>query len=184
MAVERRTAVFLDRDGTIIEDRRYLGDPAGVELLPGAADAIARLNEAGFPVIVVTNQSGIGRGYFGEPEYRAVQARLGELLEKSGARVDASYHCPHAPRASPACCCRKPLPGLFERAAAEHRLDLYRSVYIGDRVRDVLPGVSLGGEGYILRPDGARTGDVPPRLHTARSLAEAVDKLLARPRFD
>ena len=134
---ERRPAVFLDRDGTLIHDRHYLSDPAGVELLPGAADAIARLNRAGAFVVLVTNQSGIGRGLYGEEEYRAVHARLVELLAAQGARLDADYHCPLAPDAPDPEAMRKPGAGMFLRAAREHGLDPAASWYVGDRARDV-----------------------------------------------
>src|SRR5688500_18474954 len=98
-----RPAVFLDRDGTIILDRAYPGDPDGVELLPGAAGAVARFNAAGLPVILVTNQSGIARGLITESDFRAVQARTEALLEAEGARLDGVYHCPHGPDTEPAC---------------------------------------------------------------------------------
>ncbi|HEX7239268.1 MAG TPA: HAD-IIIA family hydrolase, partial [Longimicrobiaceae bacterium] len=103
-----RPAVFLDRDGTVIHDAHYLADPEGVRLLPGAAEAVARLNRAGVPVVLVTNQSGIGRGLFSEADFRAVQDRVEALLAAGGARIDAVYHCPHAPDADPPCDCRKP----------------------------------------------------------------------------
>ena len=181
-----RAAVFLDRDGTIIEERNYLGDPDGVTLLPGAADGIIHLNEAGLPVIVVTNQSGIGRGYFDERDYQAVAARLHELLRAQGARVDASYHCPHGPDESPPCDCRKPGAGLFERAAREHGLDLARSYFVGDRLRDVVPGVRAGGLGFLVGPgqvdDHGKA--VPEGVQRVHSLQEAVSRLLATGRFD
>ncbi|MDQ3389576.1 MAG: HAD family hydrolase, partial [Gemmatimonadota bacterium] len=165
-----RPAVFLDRDGTIIRDLHYLGDPAGVRLLAGVGAAISRLNAAGLPVVVATNQSGIGRGFFTEAEFLAVQARMMELLAVEGARVDASYHCPHAPSAEDPCSCRKPLPGLFLRASAEHRLDLARSWYVGDRTRDLLPGANLGGRGILLTGDGGES--LPPGAILASSLGE------------
>jgi D-glycero-D-manno-heptose 1,7-bisphosphate phosphatase len=143
-------ALFLDRDGTLIEDRHYLADPAGVALIPGAGEALARIGQAGIPVVVVTNQSGIGRGLFGEEEFRAVQRRLEEELAAHGARLDAVYHCPHAPDADPPCDCRKPLPGLFQRAARDLELELEGSWFVGDRLRDVLPGLELGGRAALL----------------------------------
>jgi D-glycero-D-manno-heptose 1,7-bisphosphate phosphatase len=186
-----RAAVFLDRDGTLIVDRHYLGDPAGVELLPGAGAAVRALNEAGIPVILVTNQSGIGRGYFTEEDFRAVQLRLDELLSSAGARLDGVYHCPHAPDADPACDCRKPRAGLFRRAAAERRLDLSRSWYVGDRMRDVEPADRFGGRGILVdaeagRPSGGRepmgTGSAEPTI--VPDLARAVETILAETRAD
>ena len=103
-----RAVLFLDRDGTIIEDAHYLGESERVRLLPGAADAIARVNRAGIPVVVVTNQSGIGRGFYDMAAYREVAARLDALLADHGAHLDATYLCPHTPDARPPCDCRKP----------------------------------------------------------------------------
>jgi D-glycero-D-manno-heptose 1,7-bisphosphate phosphatase len=195
LAASGRPAAFLDRDGTIIEDGDYLADDRAVRLLPGAANAIARLNHAGWPVVIVTNQSGIGRGLLTEEQYQATRRRLDEMLAEAGASILATYHCPHAPDEQPPCECRKPAPGLYLRAAAEHDLDLARSVYVGDRLRDILPGLRFGGTGYLLagRKDDAIEGypDVAggeretqgtaeaARTHRVNSLAEAVDHILA-----
>lgn len=175
-----RPAVFLDRDGTVIEDRNYLGDPAGVRLMPGAGEAIARLNRSGLPVVLVTNQSGIGRGYFGENDYAAVHSRLVSLLAEAGASITAAYHCPHAPDADPPCDCRKPLDGLFRRAAADLDIDLSSSVYIGDRARDVEPGTRAGGRGIIIGSAASREGPIPAGAEVAADLAEAVERILPR----
>jgi histidinol-phosphate phosphatase family protein len=171
-----RPAAFLDRDGTIIVDRDYPGDPEGVALLPGAAGAIRRLNGAGVPVIVVTNQSGIGRGLITESQFEAVQRRMEALLAEHGARLDGSYHCPHAPDHAPACDCRKPLPGLYRRAAAEHDLDLERSVFVGDRSRDLVYGLEIGARAFLI--GGTERAPAPPGAHPVASLAEAVDREL------
>jgi D-glycero-D-manno-heptose 1,7-bisphosphate phosphatase len=180
-----KPAVFLDRDGTIIEDRNYLGDPEGVALLPGAAEAIGKLNSAGIPVIVVTNQSGIGRGYFGEAEYRAVTDRIETVLQERGARLDACYHCPHSPDLRPPCECRKPQPGLFRKAAEDHAIDLARSFYVGDRLRDLEPGLEKGGRGYLLvAPGEADTVELPAGVAAVSSLGEAVRRVLAELHFD
>ena len=176
------SAVFLDRDGTIIVDRHYPRDPSEVELLSGAAEAIARLNHAGIPVFVVTNQSGIGRGYLTELDFRAVQGRLTELLAERGARVDGVYFCPHAPDAEPPCACRKPSAGLFRAAAEEHGVELARAVFIGDRARDVIPGVELGGRGILVgEPDGE---EVAPEVGRASSLLDAIGAVLGDRRSD
>ena len=153
-----RPAVFLDRDGTLIEDPGYLADPAGVRLLPGAADAVGRLNRAGLPVVVVTNQSGIARGLVTEPQYLAIRDRLDRLLDEHGARIDAHYHCPHHPDITGPCDCRKPGPLLYRRAAEELGLDLPASWWVGDRMRDVTPAAALGGRGILLR-SGPGAGD-------------------------
>lgn len=171
-------AVFLDRDGTVIEDRHYLADPAGVVLLPGAGPSVARLNRAGIPVLLVTNQSGIGRGMFSEDDFGAVQRRMVELLAEYGGRLDGVYHCPHAPGRSPPCDCRKPSPGLFLRAAREHSVDLRRAVAIGDRLRDLTPALELGAGGILLEAGPGGEGMPPPGIRVAGSLAEAVELLL------
>jgi D-glycero-D-manno-heptose 1,7-bisphosphate phosphatase len=148
--VSGRRAVFLDRDGTIIEDAGYLQDPAGVRLLPGAAAAIKQFNERGWIVVVVTNQSGIARGLLTLDEYRATERRLDELLALEGARLDAHYFCPHLPELSGPCDCRKPGSLLYRQAAERFGVDLSGSWWVGDRVRDVLPAKSLGGKGILV----------------------------------
>jgi D-glycero-D-manno-heptose 1,7-bisphosphate phosphatase len=175
-----RPGVFLDRDGTVIEDRHYLADPEGVALLPGAAAAIARLNRAGLPVLLVTNQSGIGRGYFTEADFEAVQRRVISLLTAEGARLDGVYYCPHAPQAFPTCDCRKPATGLFLRAAEEHGIDPGRSLFVGDRLRDVLPARTFGGSAYLVRgdTDEVEEAGLPAWVWAVGSLAEAVDRAL------
>jgi D-glycero-D-manno-heptose 1,7-bisphosphate phosphatase len=178
--VSARAAVFLDRDGTIIEDPGYVADPAAVRLLPGAASSIARLNRAGLPVIVVTNQSGIARGLLDEAAYAATARRLDELLAEAGARLDARYHCPHHPDFTGACECRKPGPLLYRRAAADHELDLARSWWVGDRLRDVLPAERFDGKGLLIgrpRPDDL-AGLAGRRHPLVRDLAAAVDIIL------
>jgi histidinol-phosphate phosphatase family protein len=175
-----RRAVFLDRDGTIIEDPGFVADPAAVRLLPGAAPAIARLNRAGLPAIVVTNQSGIARGLLDEAAYAATARRLDELLARFGARLDAQYHCPHHPDFTGACECRKPGPLLYRRAATDHGLDLARSWWVGDRLRDVLPAERFNGKGVLIgrpRPDDL-PGLAGGRHAMVRDLAAAVDLIL------
>jgi histidinol-phosphate phosphatase family protein len=144
-----RAAAFLDRDGTIIEDVAYISRPEDVRLIVGAASAIAALNETGIPVIVVSNQSGVGRGYFTYDAYERVQARVEEALRESGARLDATYICPHSPDDTP-CACRKPGTALFLAAVRDHGIDLARSWYVGDRWRDVEPAQTLGGTGRLV----------------------------------
>lgn len=176
------TVVFLDRDGTINRDVEYLGRPEQVELLPGAAAAIRRLNDANVPVVIVTNQSGIARGFFGEDDYARVNRRVRDLLHAQGAHVLASYHCPHHPDIGGACDCRKPSAGLFRRAASEHALDMSHPVFIGDRWRDVAAALELHGEPLLIvgprtpqeDADEAHRRGVP----TVPSLEEAVDRVL------
>src|SRR5580704_3094741 len=116
------SVVFLDRDGTIIHDAHYIARPEQVLLLDGAAEAIAQLNRAKIPVILITNQSGIARGYLTVADYERVHARLTELLAQYNAHLDAAYYCPHDPDNIPPCSCRKPAPLLFQQAIKEHQL--------------------------------------------------------------
>jgi len=177
--VSARGAVFLDRDGTIIEDTGYLAEPAAVRLLPGAAPAIARLNRAGIAAIVVTNQSGIARGLLDESAYAAVARQLEALLAAEGARLDADYHCPHHPDFTGPCECRKPEPLLYRMAAADHGLDLADSWWVGDRMRDVAPAERLGGRGILIAdPPDKALSPAAGRFPVVRDLASAVDLIL------
>ena len=182
--VPRRAAVFLDRDGTINVDTHYLRRIEDVELIPGVAEAIARLNAAGVPVIVVSNQSGIGRGLLTRTEYEAVRERIEELLARDGARIDATYICPHAPSpdgGAALCECRKPGTLLFRTAAAELSIDLSRSTFIGDRWRDVSPALELGARGILVPSLDTSAEDMSrarSRLLVASTLAQAVERTL------
>ena len=153
-----KRAVFLDRDGTLVEDVGYASDPDQVRLLPGAAAAVARLNHAGYRAIVVTNQSGIARGLITSDQYAATAARLEQLLAAAGARLDAQYHCPHLPEVSGRCDCRKPGTLLYRAAAADFLLDLTACWWVGDRERDVEPAAALGGRGLRIPRDAADLG--------------------------
>jgi len=176
-------AAFLDRDGTLIRDTGYVAAPDEVELLPGAAEAVRLLNEAGVPVVIVTNQSGIRRGYFDESTFRAVQARLESLLAETGAWIDATYFCPHAPEDE--CECRKPGLGLYRAAAADLGLETAGALYAGDRSRDVLPAVALEGRGMLVaREDGTYDGAVPSDVVRVPDLLTGVRELLAVPEED
>lgn len=168
-----RPAAFLDRDGTLIVEREYLADPEGVELIPGAADALRQLAAAGFRLVIVTNQSGIARGYYGEAEFRAVQRRVEECFAEAGIRFDGVYHCPHHPEITGACECRKPGLGMYRRAGRELGLDLSRSIYVGDRPSDVLPALELGGTGFLVRTGygAAHVAEVPREVIVADDLA-------------
>jgi len=180
-----RRAAFLDRDGTLIEDAHYLSDASAVRLLAGVVDPVRRLNDAGVAVVVVTNQSGIAQGLLTESQYQATRARLDELMARGNARIDATYHCPHHPDVTGPCDCRKPGTGLHRRAATDLGLDLSRSLYVGDRYRDLVPGIELGGFPRLVA--SADTPEVD--LERARvagllatSLAEAVASFLAEER--
>jgi D-glycero-D-manno-heptose 1,7-bisphosphate phosphatase len=134
-AGNHRRAVFLDRDGTLAEEVGYVNHLSRFRLFPFAAAAIRRLNQAGWLVIVVTNQSGVARGYFPEELVRQVNERMVLELASAGARVDGVYYCPH--RAEDDCGCRKPRPGMLERAAREHGLRLPGSYLVGDLYADL-----------------------------------------------
>lgn len=176
-----RRAVFLDRDGTIIEDTGYLKDPERMRLLPGAADAIARLNSRGLLAVVVTNQSGIARGLLSEEDYRATERRLDQLLAASGARVDGHFHCPHLPEITGPCNCRKPGTLLYRQAAERFGIDLQHSWWVGDRARDVLPAAAFGARGVLVLGESAahESADAAPhRVVQVQSLVDAVQWIL------
>jgi D,D-heptose 1,7-bisphosphate phosphatase len=177
----QRPAVFLDRDGTLMEDLHYLADPTRVTLIDGVVAALRRLRIAGFAAVVVTNQSGIARGRITPSQYAAVQARLDVLLTAAHAPLDATYMCPHHPDVGGPCDCRKPATGLYTRAATDLDLDLGRSFLVGDRWRDIAAAPALGARGILVR-----SPDTPPsELEQARadamaaaSLGAAVDQIL------
>jgi D-glycero-D-manno-heptose 1,7-bisphosphate phosphatase len=148
--------VFLDRDGTMIEDVGYLDAVDRIAFFPWTVDAIRSLNRAGFPVVVITNQSGIAREKFTEAFVNETHRLLSSRLEAGGARVEAYYYCPHHPEGTIAalarvCDCRKPGTALVERAAADFGLDLARSFMVGDRWLDVALGQAMGGRGILVR---------------------------------
>jgi histidinol-phosphate phosphatase family protein len=173
-------AVFLDRDGTVMEDAHHIRSPDQVRLIPGAAAAVKQINDAGARAIVVTNQSGIARGLFKIEDYEAVRRRFESLLEAEGARIDASYFCPHHPSTGP-CPCRKPATEMFERAMRDFRLEPKNVAYIGDRWRDVVASKRLGGRGIMITSqmttDEDRRQAQEDGIATAASLGDAVEML-------
>ena len=174
--------VFLDRDGTVMEDARYIKSPDQVRLIPGAAAAVRRINEAGIPAIVVTNQSGIARGIFTVADYEAVRARFEELLAVEGAHIDRSYYCPDHPSISGPSTCRKPGTKLFEDALRDFGFDAANAAYVGDRWRDIAAAPKLGGRGIMIpspmTTDEDRRKVIEDDLETAPSLSDAIDRLL------
>jgi D-glycero-D-manno-heptose 1,7-bisphosphate phosphatase len=180
----RRPAAFLDRDGTIIREREYLADPARVELIDGAAEGLRMLAESGFALVVVTNQSGIARGLYTEAQFRAVQDRLEAILAGAGVRLDGVYHCPHHPDVAGPCPCRKPGLGMYRDAVRQLDLDASASLYIGDRVRDVLPALALGGRGFLVRTGygSAEAAAAPAEVQVVDDLREAARLALRRTR--
>lgn len=174
-----RAAVFLDRDGTIIDEVEYLADPAGVVLLPGAAEALRGLRAMGYALVIVTNQSGIARGMYSEEDFRAVQARLEALLAAEGVRLDAVLHCPHHPDFTGPCDCRKPALGMYRQVEAELGVGLASSVYVGDRASDVLPALETGGRGFLVRTGygAAEAVRIPSGIEVVDDLADLVRAL-------
>lgn len=179
-ASKLRPAIFLDRDGTMIEERHYLADPDGVVLEAGAAEALARLQAAGFALVMISNQSGIGRGRMTHEDVERVNARLEALLGAEGVVLDKIYFCPHAP--DDGCACRKPGTGMIEAAKRDLALDLGRSVVIGDKDADLLCAGTLGMKGILVttghgpeHADWARTNG----FTVCRNLEEAVAEVLA-----
>jgi histidinol-phosphate phosphatase family protein len=175
--VPGRPAAFLDRDGTLIADAHYLSDPQRVRLVPGAAAAVSALNQLGVAVVVVTNQSGIGRGYITEAQYERTREQVDLLFAAAGARIDATYHCPHDPEAHGPCECRKPGTGMYRQAAGELGLELAGSLVAGDRRRDVQPATEFGGVGVLVPSVETPAADVDwAREHAlvAPTLADAI----------
>lgn len=151
-----RPGFFLDRDGVIVEEVGHLSDPAQLSLIPGSAEAIADINRNGIPVIVVTNQAGVARGYYPKSRVAEIHDRLSDLLAVHGAHIDRYYYCPHHPTegSSPylaSCDCRKPRPGMLLRAAAELSVDLSRSYMVGDKLTDLEAGLNAGCHAILVK---------------------------------
>jgi D-glycero-D-manno-heptose 1,7-bisphosphate phosphatase len=184
--------VFLDRDGTIIYEKDFLGDPGGVELLPSAAASIKRLNQAGYLVIIVSNQSGVARGYYDEAAVQRVNKRITEVLEDAGAHIDAVYYCPHHSKATVPeyrkdCHCRKPNPGMGQKALQDHPIDPAQMIMIGDRAADIQFGHNLGCRTVLVttgygRGERERIDDqgLPAPDFVAPNLASAIEWILGQ----
>jgi D-glycero-D-manno-heptose 1,7-bisphosphate phosphatase len=180
----KRLAVFLDRDGTLNEEVNYLSRVQDLRWLPGAPQAVRTLNDRGWAVVLITNQSGIGRGYYTEQDARAIHQYIESELAQIGAHLDAILYCPHHP--DDHCLCRKPKTYLFEKAARELDLDLAHSYAIGDKLSDLEPGRALGcltilvltghGQTHLQM---ARERDLQPD-HVAADLANAVEWIIGR----
>jgi D-glycero-D-manno-heptose 1,7-bisphosphate phosphatase len=165
-----KPAAFLDRDGTLIDDTGFIGSPERVRVLAGVPEALRLLGDAGFERIVVTNQSGVARGMFEEPDVELVHRDLSQRLQRSGASIDAYYYCTHIDEDG--CDCRKPLAGMARRAAAERGLDLSKSVVFGDRAGDIAMAAALGVPGILVNEYGVYDGPEP--LTRARTLLDGV----------
>ena len=187
-----RPAVFLDRDGTINEQMGYINHTCRFQLLPGAAEAIKKLNDANIPVVVVSNQSGLARGYFPEALLVAVHEKMNKLLAEAGAHVDGIYYCPHHPEAKEerfraSCNCRKPKPGLVLQASEEMGLDPKRSYVVGDRWSDIKTAANCGATSILVRTGYGRGDEqyIGPHQEIqpdfkADDLLEAVDWILSQ----
>lgn len=180
-----KRAVFIDRDGTINVEKEYLHRPDEFEFIPGAPEAIRLLGEAGFLVVVVTNQSGVARGYYKEEDVRALHRYMDDLLERQGARVDAYYFCPHHPDNGAGeyrieCTCRKPLPGMLLQAASDLEIDLSSSWMIGDKGVDVEAGLAAGCRaGLVLTGYGeSEKGFVPSVTPIYKNLLAASREIV------
>ncbi len=180
----KRPVVFVDRDGTINEEVGYLNHLSRFRLLPRAAEGIRLLKEAGFAVVVITNQSGIARGFFPKTLVEEVHALMQELLAREGATLDGIYYCPHHP--DEGCYCRKPRPGLVERAAQELGLDLCRAYVVGDRFTDLQLAKNINAKGVLVLTGYGRGEHLYylPRLGlkpdlVAEDLFEAAQKIIS-----
>lgn len=180
-----KRAVFLDRDGTINVEKEYLFQIADFEFVPGAAEAIGMLNRSGIMVVVVTNQSGVARGYYTEDDVEHLHRYIDGELERYGAHVDVWLYCPHHPggRGSYAlpCSCRKPLPGMLQTAAERHDIDLTQSVMIGDKRADIEAGLAAGCRTVLVRTGYGRSEEqyVGPQTPVCDDLLSAVEIVLA-----
>jgi len=185
-----KRAVFLDRDGTIIEDDGYISDVARIHVFPWSAKAITRLREAGFLIVVVTNQAGVARGYFDEAFIAEAHRHLDALLAAQGATIDAYYYCPHhadgiVAAYTRACDCRKPAPGMIVKAAADLDIDVGGSFVVGDKWLDVELAQRAGATGVLVRTGYGQSAEAerPARIHPVAvvdTLLEAASWILER----
>jgi histidinol-phosphate phosphatase family protein len=176
MSMADRRALFLDRDGTLIPDVGYARDPHQVQLLPGAGRALAALQERGVVLVLVSNQSGIGRGLIEAREAEAVHRRLEECLLEHGVRLAGTYYCPHAPEAR--CDCRKPSPHMLVQAAQTFGIELSHSFMIGDKVTDVVAGRRAGCRTIFFRTDPVTEASASEADLVASSWAEVLEHVL------
>jgi D-glycero-D-manno-heptose 1,7-bisphosphate phosphatase len=178
-------AVFVDRDGTINVEKEFLYLPEEFQFIPGAPEALRLLNEAGFRVIVVTNQSGIARGYYDEAAVERLHRHMDGELSRFGARVDAYYFCPHHPEYGIGeylreCDCRKPMDGMLRRGAAELAVNLKGSFMIGDRLADMEAGLKAGCRAIMVRTGygNSESSALPPEIPVYSDLLSAVKAIL------
>jgi len=173
-----RPAVLLDRDGTFLDETGYLGDPEEVRFLPGAVDAMRELSEAGFRLIVVTNQSGIGRGFFPEEQALAVNLKMIQMLSDEGVPIDGIYYCPHHPEDG--CGCRKPLTMMVKRAEDDFELDTDISWIVGDVDKDIHLGLNSGLRPVLVATGKTEKGDIPDYIASFTDLKTATRMILGK----
>jgi D-glycero-D-manno-heptose 1,7-bisphosphate phosphatase len=171
---ERWPAVFLDRDGTLMRDVDYCGDPRDVEVFAKAAEALRRLKQKGYKLVIITNQSGIGRGYFNETQYRAVEAEF--LRQLGDGLIDGSYHCPDLPTTDSIR--RKPGPGMIFEAQRDHRLDLRRSFMVGDKASDIGCGRNASVRTILVQTGYGESEENAGADWIARDIGHAADIIL------
>jgi D-glycero-D-manno-heptose 1,7-bisphosphate phosphatase len=171
--------VILDRDGTVVVDRGYLSDPAGLEFLSGAAEGLRWFYDHGYRLVVITNQSGVGRGMFSLARLDEIHAKFCEMMHAVGVRLERIYYCPHAPEVG--CDCRKPQPGLLLRAAAELQFNPADAIVIGDKSSDIEVGRRVGAMTILIDPEShAIDGEFAPDFVVA-NLAEAARAIGSHP---
>jgi len=168
---KKNKAVFLDRDNTIAKDVPYCSRPEDFELLPGVSEAISTLNKYGYKVVIITNQSGIARGYFTEETLELIHRKMIDELNKQGARIDRIYYCPHHPDEN--CDCRKPKPKLIQVAAEDLNIDISQSYMIGDKQIDMKLAENAGCKAGIFI-----SGSITNKENNVKSFSEAVDRIL------
>ena len=169
----REKVIILDRDGTIVVDRNYLSDPADLEFEVGAAEGLRSMYERGYRLVVITNQSGVGRGLFSLERLEEIHDRLRQMAESIGVRFERIYYCPHAPDAG--CLCRKPQIGLLEQAASELGFDLSSAVVIGDKMSDVESGHRAGATTVFVAANSPRLPAGPSPDFIVRDLVQAAE---------
>jgi D-glycero-D-manno-heptose 1,7-bisphosphate phosphatase len=170
--------VILDRDGTVVADRHYLSDPADLKLLPGAAEGLRWLYEHGYRLVVITNQSGVGRGFFSLERLLEIHDRFRDMVSGAGAELEEIYFCPHKPEDH--CECRKPRLGLLMRAASELHFNPANAIVIGDKMSDVEFGRRAGATTILIAPDQSDTfGELAPNFVTANLIdaARTIERL-------
>lgn len=184
--MKKNTAIFMDRDGTINEEVGYLSRLEQLKLYPGASKAIRMINEAGMKAVVVTNQSGVARGFFTEAFVDTVHRRINEMLRTDGAHIDGFYYCPHHPDGqepyNKVCDCRKPATGLLVQASEELDINLTRSWIIGDTLKDIDAGKKAGVRGILVKTGYGQNIVVTDNpVHIAENILDAVQWIMREP---